>query len=290
MDYLGDALRPILVTGSSGFLGGRVLSGLRHEGVTALGVGRSASCDVPCDLRSLSETQALIEQFSGSAVIHCAAATPRASADYRCETPAAESLSMVRNLANVAQGHIVFTSSMTVYPDGTAVAREQDAVVAGSGYAAAKLEAERVLLNRVKGITTILRLPGLFGPPRRAGVLFNAAQALAMAKVPTLDPLLPQWAAMHVDDAADACIRAVLRANPSSVVMNVGYAERMAISEAVKQLAQLFGRELELPAPRWFAFDLSVLHSTLGPVPNVFSERLRELAAWVKDEVAQSKS
>jgi nucleoside-diphosphate-sugar epimerase len=285
MDHLGHALTPILVTGASGYLGGQILALLRDSGLSSLGVGRSERCDTVCDLTDVASTIALISQYPDSTVVHCAAAVPKSLSVYFDESAAAASLAMVRNLGKAKPRRVIFASSMTVYPEGTLLAREEDAVAVGKGYPSAKLEAERILLACPDITTTILRLPGLFGLPRRGGVLFNSALALARGDVPTLDPSLPQWAAMHVEDAAEICVRAASVSDPYSMVMNAGYPEPMAIADAVMQLATLFGRQVSVPPPKWFSFDLARLHSFLGPVAGTFDDRLRQLAMWAYAEV-----
>jgi nucleoside-diphosphate-sugar epimerase len=287
MDHLGHALTPILVTGASGYLGAHILALLRDSGVSAFGVGRSKRCDTVCDLTDGAATVALLSQYSDSPIINCAAVVPKSPSGYFDESTAAANLAMVRNLANAKPRRVIFASSMTVYPEGTLLAREEDAVAIGKGYASSKLEAERILLACPDITTTILRLPGLFGLPRRGGVLANSALALARGDVPTLDPSLPQWAAMHVEDAAEICVRATLVSEPYSMVMNAGYPEPMAIADAVMQLATLFGREVSVPPPKWFAFDLARLHSFLGPVAGKFDDRLRQMAMWAYAEVGR---
>jgi len=290
MDHLGNVLSQILVTGATGFLGGQILDMLKNKGVNALGVGRSKQCDVVCDLLDRKATEAMLAQHPAIRIIHCAAAVPKSNSAYFDEKAADESVEMVRNLAHTGGArHIIFTSSMTVYPEGTILAQEADAAPIGYGYAAAKLKAEQILLECPEVSATILRLPGLFGLPRRGGVLFNTALALARGETPILEEHLPQWAAMHVEDAAEICIRAASSSPRHSMVMNAGYPERMAISDAVTQLASLFGRELTVPPPKWFSFDLSRLHEFLGPVRGELSVRLRDLANWVRIEICNGR-
>jgi hypothetical protein len=100
-----------------------------------------------------------------------------------------------------------------------------------------------------------------------------------------LETALPQWAAMHVEDAAEICIRAAIASPACSMVMNAGYPEPMAISASVSQLAALFGRELHVPTSKWFAFDLTLLNNVLGPVSGRMNDRLTDLADWARKDV-----
>ena len=278
MDYVGYDLSPILVTGANGYLGGHVLSMLRKRGIVAKGIGRSGQCDIYCDLCDPVATKTLIAQYPNSRIIHCAAAVPLSYEDYFDEVAASASLEMVQNLVDASPRHIVFISSMTVYPEGTILAREEDVIAPVGGYAASKYQAERILLENLNITATILRIPGLFGLPRKGGILFNSALALARGENPTMQPILPQWAALHVEDAADICIRAALVTPNHSVVMNAGYPDRMAISDAVTRLAYLLERQVSVPPPKWFAFNLAKLDAHLGPVSGRFNDRLKDLA------------
>jgi len=268
----------VLVTGATGYLGGCILNLLRSAGVNSLSVGRSARCDLVCDLLDRKATKDLLAQYSDSRIIHCAALVPTSNSSYLDEKIASANLEMVRNMVDAGLRNMVFVSSMTVYPEGTMFAREKDAFATGKGYAASKFHAEQLLLNSSRIRAMILRLPGLFGLPRKSGVLYNSAVSLAKGNTPVLDESLPQWAAMHVNDAAEICIRAASQMQKNSVVVNAGYPDRMSISDTVKQLGELFGRELTVPPPKWFAFDLSNLNQILGPVCGDFRLRLRELA------------
>ena len=283
MDHVGDDLTTTLVTGASGYLGGRVLQLLKARRIDAIGIARSRHPGLlACDLTDPRAVSKLSRSVDPTNIIHCAALVPRHAEDYANTSKAEASFRMVETALKLKAKSLVFASSMSVYPDGVLTAHEEHATCSGKGYAARKLEAEALLLGQSSVNVSILRLPGLFGPPRRSGVLFNAARAFTRGQPFRLLEPAPRWSALHVDDAAEVMIRA-LRLRSANYVMNVGYPGRMAIADAVAQLARMFGRVWPAPAPVWFELDLSRLHRLLGPVGSSFSVRLRQLADWARE-------
>ncbi len=270
---MGNDLTPVLVTGAAGYLGGRVLALLQAQGCPAVGVTHDR-----CDLLDPAAVKALVAAHPTSMVVHCAAVVPRSPGEYVGEEAAARSVAMVENLVAAHAGPLVFASSMAVYPAGTSFAREEDAAVR-TGYGGGKLRAEDILRAASGRRDVILRFPGLFGQPRNGGVLYNSAMELVAGRHPSLSAILPQWAAMHVDDAAALCIRALDLAGREALVLNAGYEGVMSIPEAVGQIARELGRDPgPLPKAFGFAFDLSRLHAVLGPAPKGWAARMRELA------------
>jgi nucleoside-diphosphate-sugar epimerase len=272
---------PILVTGGTGYLGREILSQLRAAGVSARSVGRSAGNDIVCDLLDMAATRRLFADHAGATVMHCAATVPRAPDDYRNQDAAADSLAMLSNLVEAGPRRLVYASSMTVYPDGVGIAREDGPVGPLSDYGRAKLEGERLLLNTPSMVTAALRLPGLFGGDRRSGLLYNVAASFAKGGRPSLAATLPQWAAIDVRDAAAMCIRALQADIRQTTVINIGYPEAMSIGDVVSRLAHLF----KCPAPDVvapvFSFDLTRMTALLGPTPEGYQKRLEQLAQSV---------
>jgi nucleoside-diphosphate-sugar epimerase len=169
---------------------------------------------------------------------------------------------------------------MTVYRDnGGRPVREEETAGDLEGYALGKRRAERRLLAADGIDATILRLPGLFGGARLGGFLYNAACAFAAARAPSVPPCPPLWAAMHVDDAAELCIRAATRAPHGSMLLNAGYADTMSLSGALADLARLFATTAPACDAPLFAMDLTRLERELGTLPaDSLPRRLRELA------------
>lgn len=167
-----------LVTGASGYLGGRLL----EFGCVAVPRGQYGQC-------------------AGQVVIHCAAVVPKTDAEANDTDDARVSVQLVRDLIAARPRRIVFPSTRT----------------GGGAYLDGKREAERLLLE--SGIPArVIRLPGLFGPPRAAGLVFNVIRALQRGESFTPEKPLREWTGMHVQRAAMLCLAA-------SAVETTGMAE-----------------------------------------------------------------
>ena len=282
---------PIVVTGAAGYLGGRVLDRLRAAGVPARGLGRRSGPGITaCDLTDDSAART-IAGLDPRAVVHCAAIVPADAAGYADEDAARLSLAMLESVIAARPRHLVFASSMTVYGAAPPTpAGEDDAPPPGGGYAGGKRRAELRLLAEKDLAVTVLRLPGLFGPPRQGGLLYNVARALARGEAPRLTEHPPLWAALHVDDAAGMIVKAALGGPAGKRVLNAGSAGRFSTTRAVNALARQFGLGplTDMPAPE-FEFNLDRLKTTLGLPDHTFESRLAELCRDVRAEAAEAR-
>ena len=281
------ANKPLLVTGANGYLGARVIARLETLGVPHVAVTR-ASVGLHCDLADAEAVRKLLKSTAAKTVIHCAARVPHKTGDFESTALAQENISMVKNLIAAAPGHIVFTSTMTVYRNPPRLpVREEDADNELPGYPGGKRAAERLLLEAHNLRVTILRLPGLFGAPRNSGLLYNAALAFANGRQPSTPAAPPLWTIMHVDDAASMCVRAARRAIAGSMLLNCAYPVRTSIESVLRELASL----LDAPAPAvpnapMFEMDISRLIAELGSPDGNLHDRLKELAAWARHEAS----
>lgn len=238
-----------------------------------------------CDLCIPEAVATLVDDVQADTIIHCAAAVPKSEAEYADDTIGERNLTMVKNLIAAKAKHIVFASSMTVYDASLAMpVAEDDAPPPAGGYGGGKRRAE-LLLEKSPQRTSILRFPGLFGSPRREGLLYNVARAFFEGKMPRLPATPPLWGAFHIEDAADLCIRAADRREEASLVVNAGYPDRQAIHLAVAELAKRFDRPLPKTAEGpVFAMNVRRLKDTIGPPRGSWSGRLDELVDWVSNE------
>jgi nucleoside-diphosphate-sugar epimerase len=283
---VGHDLGPVLVTGASGYLGQRVLARMHAGRWDCVPVSRDGRVGQPCDLTDAGAVRTLLARTRPSVVIHCAAIVPKSQTDYHDTAAAGRSVTMCQTLAQHADCRLVLASSMTVYPaGGDGPVAESAARLPAPGYARGKWEAEQAVFDRRRAGDVAVRLPGLFGLPRRSGVLFNAAMAFLarrpFAVVTTGEP----WAAMTVDDAAECLVRAATQSTtePSEPV-NAGYAGAFRVTTAVSQIASLCGVEWEPPPVHVtpFALDVRRFETRYGVLAATFPQRLAELVTAVR--------
>lgn len=168
----------ILLTGGGGYLGKHVAQLLNSQGVLSVITNG--------DLTQFDVVLSLLEQIRPTVIIHCAAVVPKNADAYHDESAANASIQMVKNLRAFTHCQMVFASSL--------VAADR----ASSAYANGKWLAEQYLLSR----DVLMRLPGLFGLPRRSGVIYEAARSGVIPE--SFGP----YHAMHVQDAAEYMVRA----------------------------------------------------------------------------------
>lgn len=292
MDHVGHDLGPVLVTGASGYLGARVVAQIATRGTPWAATSRRSGTDHCCDLTDVHAVRALLTRTAPSVVIHCAAIVPRGARDYENARAADASTVMVRNLADHAGCPIVLASSMTVYGDAPVCpVEESSAERPAPEYARGKWDAEQLLFARQRTGDVALRLPGLFGLPRRSGLLYTAAKAfLSRGDFEVAAPAGP-WAAMTLQDAAEYVVRAgtIPSSRPAEAV-NVSYDGEFTVASAVAAVAAACGIQWSPPAAAGapFSMRLERLHQRYGTLGVTFPQRLAEFVGAVRQDLLLS--
>ena len=206
----------ILVTGAAGYLGQKVIAGLMARGPGFWATSRDGTCGSACDLTDELAVRRLLQAVAPTRIIHCAAVVPTCPEDYHSMPFAMLSMRMTLYLC-VAACPITFASSLTA------------ADPSRSAYAAGKRCAEMVLEARRHAGDRIIRLPGLYGLPRRSGDLYEDART---GRARGGDP---SWEVMHVIDAAEWLISGELDLPDGTAVMTRALGRWQQFVEDVRQ-------------------------------------------------------
>jgi 2-alkyl-3-oxoalkanoate reductase len=237
----------LLLTGASGFIGGRFLARFRSRpGLELLGVGRR-SLPAP-DYRALDLSRPFRLDFRPDVVIHGAAlASPWARcAEYERHNVEATANVLAFCRANGCPKLVHLSSSSVFYRSEDQLGLTEDAPIGprfANHYAATKAASER-LVRAYEGAWVILRPRAVFGPGDT--VLFP--RLLAAARRGRL-PRIVRRGPPAVGDliAVDALVDYMLRAaeRPVTGAFNLTNAEPVVLQEFLDETF----RRLELPLP-----------------------------------------
>jgi nucleoside-diphosphate-sugar epimerase len=278
----------VLVTGATGFLGRHVVDRLVAAGVEVTAHGKTrAFRDVHAN--QLDRRYDDVESMTGDLVDHDTAAEllgswrwnavinlagPVTSGNEDLATGIAvvtEHERIALHLRRYAEdARIVHASSMTVYgvPERVDV-DEGHPTRPQHLYGLAKLVAEDILLVDPAVDAWVLRLPGLFSEQRTTGALYHfcrAARAGEPLRVTTPQPTA--WNVLHVDDAADALVRAASAAGHPRNAINISYGVPIDLVSVATLIAALGGKGS--------AVDAAVAH----PPMHMVTTRAKQLLGW----------
>lgn len=257
-----------LVTGAQGFLGAYVVKELRSLGNVVTATGRRAvEGTYFCNLNMPSEVAQMINTLEPDRIVHCAAQVPTALDEYHNIASAQESLGMLDAILATSSCPLIYISSMTVYGgDLEGSVEESKAGHPTSAYGKAKWECERHLLADGRPALAV-RIPGLFGLPRRNGLVYNFIYSVKNGRLPQppSDPIL--WASMHVEDAAKSIAKLATSSFSEFEAINIGYRERYSINELMKMIGKIYAINFDYSVRHpYFEFDLKCADSR-GVVP-----------------------
>lgn len=162
----------VIVTGSSGFIGGSLVAHLRKIGRPVVGLDRAAepaTDSLRCDLTALDE-DAFDVTPRPSTIIHLAALSKEPGSPWRDYF--ANNAEATRRLCRAAERagvqNIIFTSSMMAFAAGPWRRAENDFLDADTAYGCSKLQAEEILRTWQAGEAVrrlrIVRPGVVFGP------------------------------------------------------------------------------------------------------------------------------
>jgi UDP-N-acetyl-alpha-D-quinovosamine dehydrogenase len=266
----------ILVTGSTGFIGRRLIRRLLADAGPDPIVCLVKAAVTPLEARALDEYRAMgLRLIEGSLVdgpvsseappavdlvFHLAANIDTDATDHDARVNDAGTRNLLEWLQPVSHGaRIVYTSSVAVHDrDAHPVAAisEESPFVPRTAYGRTKLKGEQIIRERSgpDGYSwTILRLPTVYGPGQKPAGLFDK-----MIRMASSGALLGRvdWpgrtSIVHVDDAADVMVDLAMREEAADQVYCVASDESLTVGELARKIGEVIGRPvtpIRLPRP-----------------------------------------
>jgi len=288
------SLPPILVTGASGLLGGRLASLLASAGFRAVAARHRAPTPrslptVPLDLANPASLATAVDQARPRAVLHCAALSDPDRCQRNPALTRALNVEACFHLARLCHRRglrLVTLSTDLVFPGDKPYSRETDSPRPLLLYAETKLEGERVVLAEAPGaaVARVALVVGRgFGPRGTASETIawrlRAGQPVRLFTDQYRTPVDPESVAQAI---------AVLLRGSASGVFHLGGPERVSRYElglrvtrllnlsaaAIQTLTQADFDGLPRPADVSLAIDRARLE--LGYAPRSLDEAIRD--------------
>jgi nucleoside-diphosphate-sugar epimerase len=282
-----------LVTGSTGFVGSRLVQALLNEGGTVRGfaLGRHGTAPTAAiqgfqPVRSdLLDRKAVAEAVkSCETVFHCAAVIPgRGSEQQIWEVNVTGTANVVDACVRHGVHRLVYVSTDSIYGDGLTVNATEDTPIQTNYfkegiYPASKLEGEHLVRRAAEhyGLDTVILRPCfIYGPgPSPATDLFAEWSGKSVKFL--LGNGRSKLSVLYVDDLVAALLLAKSAKAASGQCFNISDGQTYAKRYMIEELARLIGRpQVIVPVS---GAPVQMLFTAVQPI-------VRALAPWVADRV-----
>jgi len=276
----------VLVTGSSGFLGGAVASRLAKQGIRTVGLdpvprSRPTFETIADDFGDRQRIARHLAAYRVTHVIHCGGiSSPRlASAETIMVQNVGASLNLFLACKDVGVQRCVYASSVAVLGVFEGVATATTALNPRNPYAFSKAAAEQIIGGLRHGGSTsfcTLRFAGIYGPGRKVGILPNDLAAAAANGQHLRIAAGGEASYIYIDDAAQAAVSACFATHLTDQPYYIAHPERVSaadLAHAVRAVSPAFAFDLHpddnalmlgsldtLPAQRDLQFQPQIDH------------------------------
>lgn len=242
----------ILITGSNGLLGQKLVNALRDDAEVELIATSRGDDRTPAplgtryhalDITSKADVDRVFDETRPDAVIHGAAMTNVDACETDPEACRLQNITATHHLVDAAKRHIshfIFLSTDFIFDGLNGPYREDDAPAPLSIYGHSKLEGERIVMRAGLDKWAIARTIIVFGVApglSRSNVVLWAKSALEKGQpIKVVDD---QWRMPTLaEDLADGCIRIAKR--KATGIFNLSGPDGMSILELVRRVGAFF--------------------------------------------------
>lgn len=288
----------ILITGSNGLLGQKIVKQLLEKKIpflaTSKGENRNSFCPVSCyqslDITDPQQVKRTFRDYLPTHIIHTAAITNVDDCELHpaaCHLVNTRATEYLADAASEIHAHFQLLSTDFVFDGEKGNYSEEDPVSPLSVYATSKVNAEEYVRNLVSANWSIVRTIIVYGTAQnlsRSNIVYWAKDALEKGqKLSIIDDQFraPTWA----DDLAWACIK--ICTDNKKGVFHISGPETMSIYTIVQRIAKYFNyptenvekstsQQLNQPAkrPPKTGFNLDKATRELNYAPKTLEETL----------------
>ena len=256
--------KKVFITGSTGYVGRNVARAFRRAGYHVLGLTRDAGKAAGLAAEEIAPVVGdLQEPAAWRGAAEPADVLVHAAVDYDTDTMALDQAS-VKELIGIARARgatLIYTSGVWVHGDTAGTVADENSPLAPIPMVAARVETERL----------VLAAPGVRGIVIRPGIVYGRQGGLTASffdEQPVAGDGSNHWPMVHVDDLAEAYVRAAERGNAGSVYI-VTDRSRATVRELVSSARAAAGLGDRV---RWI--PLAEARRSMGPLAE----------AWVLDQ------
>lgn len=251
----------ILITGSNGLLGQKLVAALRNDpevGLVATSRGADRTPQMlgdryrSMDITLASEVDEVFDATKPTVVIHTAAMTNVDACELDPVACKLQNVTATENLVKAAKrhgSHFIHLSTDFIFDGENGPYREEDEPAPLSIYGNSKLDAERVVMNAGLAKWSIARTIIVYGVAEglsRSNVVLWAKSALEKGQA--IKVVDDQWRMPTLaEDLADGCIRIAKRG--AAGIFNLSGPDGMSILELVQRVGAFFELDTSVITP-----------------------------------------
>ena len=304
--------KSILVTGGTGFIGSHLVERLIREKAEVAVIKRQTSSLInlegikdkikfyDCDLTDYENLNRIVKEINPSVVFHLASyafVEPDIDIDFILKNDFYSTINLFKAL-NGNFDLFVQTGTVAEYGNGEVPFREEQAPIANSPYALAKIFSTKYcqLLNKRDNLPIAILRPFLTYGPRQSNFKMlipnTILHALKEESFPTTKGEQTRDT-IYVEDVVDGYIKAATSSKAVGEIINLGTAEEHSVKDIISKIIELTGSKIKpdfnLPyrpaeAMRSFCSNEKA-KKLLGWEPKYSLENgLKETIAWYKEK------